>query len=140
MLQPKRVKYRKAHRGNRRGKANRGASVAFGEFGLKAMQSCWITARQLEAARRAITHHVKRGGQIWIRVYPDKPVSRKPAETRQGGGKGNVDYWVAVVRAGRVIFEVAGLREDIAREAMQLAARKLPVPVKFVSRADTAAF
>ena len=114
--------------------------MAFGEYGLKIRAPCWITARQLEAARRAITHHVKRGGQVWIRVFPDKPVSRKPAETRQGGGKGAVDHWVAVIPAGRVIFEVAGLREELAREAMHLAARKLPVATKFVTRAETAAF
>lgn len=140
MLQPKRVKYRKAHRGHRRGTAHAGATVAFGEYGLKAMASTWITARQLEAARRAMTHHIKRGGQVWTRVFPDLPRTMKPAETRQGGGKGAVDRWVAVVHAGRVLFEMAGVREDVAREAFRLAARKLPVETRFVTRADTATF
>ena len=140
MLQPKRVKYRKAHRGHRRGKAHAGTSVAFGEFGLKVLESSWITARQLEAARRAMTHYIKRGGQVWMRVFPDLPRTLKPAETRQGGGKGPVERWVAVVHAGRVLFEMAGVREDMAREAFRLAARKLPVGTKFVTRAETAIF
>ena len=134
MLQPKRIKYRKAHRGHRRGQANAGNMVSFGEFGLQAMGNSWMTARQIEAARRAITHHIRRGGKVWIRVFPDKPVSKKPAETRQGSGKGPVDHWVAVVRPGRMLFEIAGVREDIAKEAMRLASQKLPIPTRLVAR------
>jgi large subunit ribosomal protein L16 len=137
MLQPKRVKYRRAHKGHRRGMAQGGNTVDFGEFGLKAYESAWITARQIEAARRAIVHSVKRGGKVWIRVFPDKPVTSKPAETRMGSGKGPLDHWVAVVRRGRIIFEISGVREDVAREAMRLAAHKLPIETKFVGR-DTA--
>lgn len=134
MLQPKRVKHRKTHRGKMRGEAHGGATVAFGEFGLQAMEATWITSRQIESARRAITHHMKRGGKVWIRIFPDKPVTAKPAETRMGSGKGAVDHWVAVVRPGRILFEVAGVREDIAREAMRLAGHKLPIETKFVVR------
>ena len=134
MLQPKRVKYRKSHRGRRKGVAAAGNEIAFGEYGLKAMRSYWLTARQIEAARRAITHHVKRGGQIWIRVFSDKSVTTKPAETRMGGGKGAVDHWVAVVKPGRVLFEMAGIQEEVAKQALKLAADKLPFPTKFVYR------
>jgi len=134
MLQPKRIKYRKAHRGHRRGQANAGNAVSFGEFGLQAMGHSWMTSRQIEAARRAITHHIRRGGKVWIRVFPDKPVSKKPAETRQGSGKGPVDHWVAVVRPGRMLFEIAGVREDVAKEAMRLASHKLPIPTRVVAR------
>ncbi len=134
MLQPKRAKYRKAHRGHRRGTAHTGNTVAFGEFGLQAQESAWITSRQIEAARRAIVHSVKRGGKVWIRIFPDKPVTAKPAETRQGSGKGSLDHWVAVVKRGRVLFEISGVREDMAREAMRLASHKLPVKTKFVGR------
>jgi large subunit ribosomal protein L16 len=136
MLMPKRVKYRKAHRGRMKGKAGRGNEVSFGEFGLQALEPCWMTSRQIEAARRAIVRHVKRGGKLWIRVFPDKPVTAKPAETRMGSGKGNVDHWVAVVKPGRVIFEIAGVREEAAREAMRLASHKLPIKTQFVARQD----
>lgn len=132
MMQPNAVKYRKAHRGKRRGMAMRGNSLSFGEFGLKAMENAWITSRQIEAARRAMTHEVKRGGQIWIRIFPDKPVTMKPAETRQGGGKGAVDHWVAVVKRGRIMFEIAGVGMEEAKEAMRLASDKLPIETKFV--------
>ena len=134
MLQPKRVKWRKSHRGRRRGQANAGNQVTFGEYGLQATTNAWVTARQIEAARRAITHSVRRGGKYWIRVFPDKPVSKKPAETRMGSGKGNPEFWVAVVRRGRMLFEIAGVREDLAREAMRLASHKLPVDTRFVAR------
>ncbi|MFQ5933451.1 MAG: 50S ribosomal protein L16 [Dehalococcoidia bacterium] len=136
MLQPKRVKYRKAHRGKMRGKAHSGSQLTFGEYGLKADSSAWVTNRQIEAARRAITHHVKRGGQIWIRVFPDKPVTAKPLETRMGSGKGNVDHWVAVVKPGRMLFEIGGVDKEVAREAMILASHKLPVSTRFVTRDD----
>jgi large subunit ribosomal protein L16 len=134
MLQPKRVKWRKAHRGKRRGQANAGNQITFGEFGLQAITNAWMTARQIEAARRAITHSMRRGGKVWIRVFPDKPVSKKPAETRMGSGKGPPEFWVAVVRRGRMLFEIAGVREDLAREAMRLASHKLPVQTRFVLR------
>ena len=136
MLQPKRVKYRKAHRGRMKGLSIVGSTVLFGDFGLKAMEPCWMTARQIEAARRAITHHVKRGGKVWIRIFPDKPVTRKPLETRMGSGKGAPDHWVAVVKPGRVLFEMSGVRELEAREAMRLAAHKLPIDTRFVSRTE----
>jgi large subunit ribosomal protein L16 len=136
MLQPKRTKFRKTHRGRRRGKANTGNSVAFGEFGLQALGPCWMTARQIEAGRRAITRYVRRGGKLWIRVFPDKPITKKPLEVRQGSGKGPVEAWVAVVKPGRIIYEIAGVREDTAREAMRLAAQKLPVPTRFVARSE----
>jgi large subunit ribosomal protein L16 len=134
MLQPKRVKYRRAFRGHRRGKAQAGTTVVFGDFGLQAQESTWLTSRQIEAARRAIVHSVRRGGKVWIRVFPDKPVTAKPAETRQGSGKGPLDHWVAVVKRGRMLFEISGVREDVAREAMRLAAHKLPIHTKFVGR------
>ena len=137
MLQPKRVKHRKVHRGHRRGKANAGNRLTFGEFGLQALGHTWMTARQIEAGRRAITHHIKRGGKVWICVFPDKSVSKKPAETRMGSGKGAPDHWVAVVRPGRMLFEIAGVREDVAREAMRLASHKLPIPTRVVSREAT---
>jgi len=136
MLIPKRVIYRRVHRGRMRGTASRGAEVHFGDYGLQALECCWMTSRQLEAARRAIVHYVKRGGKIWIRVFPDKPVSKKPAETRMGGGKGAPDHWVAVIRPGRVLFEIAGVHEDEAREAMRLAAHKLPIRTQFIRRIE----
>ena len=134
MLQPKRTKFRKAHRGRRRGQANAGNQVTFGEFGLQAISNAWVEARQIEAARRANTHSVRRGGKVWIRVFPDKPVTKKPAETRMGKGKGAPEFWVAVVRRGRMLFEIAGVREDLAREAMRLASHKLPVQTRFIAR------
>jgi large subunit ribosomal protein L16 len=134
MLQPKRVKYRKTHKGRRRGAAQAGNAVTFGEFGLQAQERAWITARQIEAARRAIVHSVKRGGKVWIRIFPDKPVTSKPAETRMGSGKGAVDHWVAVVKPGRMLFEMSGVKEELAREAMRLASNKLPIKTKFVAR------
>ncbi|MFQ5873045.1 MAG: 50S ribosomal protein L16 [Dehalococcoidia bacterium] len=134
MLQPKRVKYRKAHRGRMKGRAHAGSQLTFGEYGLKADSAAWVTNRQIEAARRAITHHVKRGGQIWIRIFPDKPVTTKPLETRMGSGKGNVDHWVAVVKPGRMLFEIGGVSKEVAREAMMLASHKLPVDTRFVAR------
>jgi len=138
MLMPKRVKHRKVHRGNMRGRAHRGNKIAFGEFGLQAMEPAWLASRQIEAARRAITHHLQRGGKVWIRVFPDKPVTKKPAETRMGSGKGAPDHWVAVVRPDLILFEVAGISEELAREAMRLAAHKLPIKTRFVVR-ETAA-
>jgi large subunit ribosomal protein L16 len=136
MLMPKRTKYRKAHRGRMRGVARRGNSVAFGEYGLQALEPCWMTSRQIEAARRAIVRHVRRGGKVWIRVFPDKPVSKRAAETRMGGGKGAVDRWVAVVKPGRIVFEIAGVQEEAAREAFRLAGHKLPIKTRFVARED----
>jgi large subunit ribosomal protein L16 len=126
MLQPKRVKYRKHHRGHRRGMANAGNEISFGEIALQATSAAWVDSRQIEAARRAITHHLRRGGKVWIRIFPDKPVTKKPAEVRMGSGKGPVDRWVAVVRPGRMLFEIAGVRADVAKEALRLAAHKLP--------------
>jgi large subunit ribosomal protein L16 len=136
MLMPKRTKYRKQHRGRMKGKAGRGNTLSFGEYGLQALEPCWMTSRQIEAARRAIVRHVKRGGKLWIRIFPDKPVTAKPAETRMGGGKGAVDHWVAVVKPGRMIFEIAGVQEEAAREAMRLASHKLPIKTQFVSREE----
>ncbi|MGQ9585444.1 MAG: 50S ribosomal protein L16 [Anaerolineae bacterium] len=136
MLMPKRVKYRKAQRGRMKGQATRGAEVAFGEYGLQALEPCWMTSRQIEAARRAIVRYVKRSGRLWIRVFPDKPATAKAAETRMGGGKGNLDHWVAVIKPGRILFELAGVREDVAREAMRLAAHKLPIRTQFVRRTE----
>ncbi len=136
MLMPKRVKYRKQMRGRMKGRASRGVEVTFGEFGLQAVEPCWVTSRQIEAARRAIVRHVKRRGKLWIRIFPDKPVTSKPAETRMGKGKGSVDHWVAVVKPGRVMFEIAGVSEELAREAMRLAAYKLPLKSQFISRHD----
>jgi large subunit ribosomal protein L16 len=137
MLLPKRVKYRKMHRGRRTGIATQGATVAFGDFGLQAMEACWMSNRQLEAARRAMTRHVKRGGQIWIRVFPDKSITKKPAETRMGTGKGNVEYYVAVVKPGRILYEMEGVTDDVAKKAFHLAAHKLPVATKVVKRGAT---
>ena len=134
MLQPKRVKYRKMHRGRRSGKATSGNQVGFGEYGLKAMETAWITARQIESARVAITHHLRRGGKVWVRLFSDKAVSKKPAEVRMGGGKAAVDHWVAVVKPGRILFEISGVREDQAMEALRLASHKLPIAVKAVRR------
>ncbi len=134
MLMPSKVKYRKQQRGRRRGKATRGATVAFGEFGLRALEAGWITARQIEASRIAITRFVKRGGKIWIRIFPDKPITKKPAETRMGKGKGAPEAWVAVVKPGRVLFEMEGVEEAVAREAMRLAGHKLPIRTRFVER------
>lgn len=134
MLQPKRTKFRKQFKGRNRGLAQRGNTVAFGEFGLKATDRCRLTARQIEAARRAMTRYVKRGGKVWIRVFPDKPVTAKPLEVRQGSGKGNVEFWVALVQPGTVLYEMEGVTEAIAREAFRLAASKLPVATTFVSR------
>jgi len=134
MLQPKRTKFRKQHKGRNRGLAMRGNSVSFGEYGLKAVTRGQLTARQIEAARRAMTRHVKRGGKIWIRVFPDKPITKKPLEVRQGKGKGNVEYWVAQIQPGRLLYEMAGVPEEIAREAFRLAAAKLPVQTVFVER------
>jgi len=142
MLMPKRVKYRRMHRGRRTGIATRGSTVAFGDYGLQALEPAWIDSRQIEAARRAITHHMKRGGKVWIRIFPDKSVTAKPAETRMGSGKGAPDHWVCVVRPGRVLFEVSGVREAVAKEALRLAAFKLPVRTRFVTKetpADIAA-
>ena len=134
MLMPRRVKYRKQQRGRMKGLASRGTTLAFGEYGLQALEPSWITSRQIEAARRAIVHHVHRTGKLWIRVFPDKPVTVKPAETRMGKGKGAVDHWVAVVKPGRVLFEIAGVSEHEARESMRLAAHKLPIRTRFVAR------
>ena len=136
MLMPKKVKHRRVMKGRMRGKATRGERLSFGDFGLKAIDAGWITDRQIEAGRIAMTRHVKRGGKIWIRLFPDKPITRKPAETRMGSGKGAPDHWVAVVKPGRVLYEIVGVDERLAREAMQLAAQKLPIKTKFVSRAD----
>jgi large subunit ribosomal protein L16 len=134
MLLPKRTKYRKQHRGRMRGRAGRGNTLSFGDYGLQALEPCWMTSRQIEAARRAIVRYMKRSGKVWIRIFPDKPVTAKPAETRMGKGKGAVDHWVAVVKPGRVIFEISGVGEDAAREAMRLAAHKLPIRTRFLSR------
>jgi large subunit ribosomal protein L16 len=139
MLMPKRVKYRKQMRGRMKGKASRGTEIAFGEYGLQALEPAWITARQLEAARRAIVRHVRRRGKYWIRVFPDKPVTAKPAETRMGKGKGAVDHWVAVVKPGRIVVELGGVSEEMAREAMRLASHKLPIKCQFVKRQEVSA-
>ncbi len=136
MLMPKRVKHRKQFRGRMTGKAYRGNKITNGEFGLVALEPCWITSRQIEAARVAMTRYIKRGGKVWIKIFPDKPITAKPAETRMGSGKGSVEYWVAVVKPGRVMFEIAGVSEEVAREALRLAMHKLPVKCKIVSRAD----
>lgn len=134
MLMPKRVKYRKAQRGKRSGMTKGGSTITFGEYGLKAMECGWLTNRQIEAARIAMTRHIKRGGKVWIRVFPDKPVSAKPAETRMGKGKGAVDHWVAVIKPGRILFELGGVSEELALEAMSLTSHKLPIKTKFVLR------
>jgi large subunit ribosomal protein L16 len=133
MLAPKKTKYRKMQRGKNRGKAQRGATINFGQYGLKSLEHGWITSRQIEAARIAITRHVKRGGKVWIRIFPHKPITLKPAETRMGKGKGNLEYWVAVVKPGTILFELSGIGIEVAKEAMRLAAHKLPIKTKFVS-------
>jgi large subunit ribosomal protein L16 len=139
MLIPKRVKYRKQHRGRNRGVAMRGSTISLGEYGLQAMEHGWITNTQIEAARIAMTRHIKRGGKVWIRIVPDKPVTAKPAETRMGSGKGAPEYWVAVVKPGRVMFEIGGVSEELAKEAMRLAAQKLPIKCKFLKREEAIA-
>ncbi|MBQ8942122.1 MAG: 50S ribosomal protein L16 [Firmicutes bacterium] len=136
MLMPKRVKRRKQFRGRMTGKAMRGNKITYGEFGIVAMEPSWITSNQIEAARIAMTRYIKRGGKVWIKIFPDKPITEKPAETRMGSGKGSPEYWVAVVKPGRVMFEIAGVSEEIAREALRLAVHKLPIKCKIVSRAD----
>ena len=136
MLMPKKVKRRKVHRGRRRGQAKGGATVKFGEFGLQALQCGWITSRQIEAARVAMTRHAKRGGKVWIRIFPDKPITKKPAETRMGKGKGPPEAWVAVIKPGRILYEMGGVPEELAREAMRLAAAKLPIRVRFTRRIE----
>jgi len=137
MLMPSKVKYRKQQRGRMTGKAYRGSTVSFGQFGLKALEPAWITDRQIEAARIALTRYIKRGGKVWIRIFPDKPVTKKPAETRMGKGKGAPEYWVAVVKPGRILFEIEGVEQTMAQEAFRLASNKLPIKTKFVTRADT---
>jgi len=136
MLMPKRVKWRKVQRGNMRGNAKGGTKVSFGDFGLQAMEPAWITARQIEAARIAMTRKIRRGGKVWVTIFPDKPITQKPAETRMGSGKGNPEFWVAVVRPGRVMFELSGVPEDLAREALRVAGHKLPIRTKFVKREE----
>ena len=137
MLMPKRVKYRKVQRGRMTGAASRGNTVTYGDFGIQALEPGWITGNQIEAARIAMTRYTKRGGKVWIKIFPDKPITEKPAETRMGSGKGSPEYWVAVVKPGRVMFEIAGVSEEVAREALRLASYKLPVKCKFVKREDT---
>ena len=137
MLLPKRVKYRRVHRGRLTGKASRGNQVTYGQFGLVALEPAWISSTQIEAARVAMTRYTKRGGQVWIKIFPDKPITEKPAETRMGSGKGSPEYWVAVVKPGRVMFEIAGVSEETAREALRLAANKLPIKCKFVRKEET---
>ena len=136
MLMPKRTKWRKVQRGNMRGAAKGGTKVSFGEFGLQAMEPAWVTARQIEAARIAMTRKIRRGGKVWVNIFPDKPITQKPAETRMGSGKGNPEFWVAVVRPGRVMFELSGVPEDLAREALRVAGHKLPIKTKFVKREE----
>ena len=137
MLLPKRVKYRRVHRGRLTGKAMRGNTVTYGDYGLQALEPAWISSRQIEAARIAMTRYIKRGGQVWIKIFPDKPITQKPAETRMGSGKGSPEYWVAVVKPGRVMFEIGGVSEEMAREALRLAAHKLPVKCKIVTKEET---
>ena len=137
MLLPKRVKYRRVHRGRLTGKSLRGNTVTYGDFGLQALEPAWITSRQIEAARIAMTRYIKRGGQVWIKIFPDKPITQKPAETRMGSGKGSPEYWVAVVKPGRVMFVIAGVSEEVAQEALRLAANKLPIKCKFVRKEET---
>ena len=136
MLMPKRVKYRRPHRPSLKGKAKGGTEIAFGEYGLQALELAWVTSRQIEAARVAMTRYARRGGKVWIKIFPDRPITQKPAETRMGAGKGSPEYWVAVVKPGRVLFEMAGIDEEVAREAMRLAAHKLPLKTKFITRKD----
>jgi large subunit ribosomal protein L16 len=138
MLTPKRVKWRKVHRGRMTGKSHRGSQLTFGEYGLQALEPCWMTNRQIEAARIAMTRHIKRGGKVWIKVFPDKSVTKKPAEVRMGAGKGNPEFWVAVVRPGRVLFELAGVEREVGVRALQLAASKLPIATKIISREEAA--
>lgn len=139
MQQPKRVKYRKSHKGHRRGQAQAGNTIEFGDYGLQALESAWLTSRQIEASRRAITRYIRRGGNVWIRIFPDKPVTKKAAETRMGGGKGTPDHWVAVVKPGRILFEMGGVSEAVAKGAMRLASHKLPINSRFVVRETVAA-
>ena len=134
MLSPRRTKFRKQQRGRMRGLAERGSTINFGDFALQAIEPCWITARQIEAARRAMNRYIRRGGKIWIRIFPDKPVTQRPAETRMGSGKGSPEFWVAVVKPGRIMFEVGGVTEEVAREAMRLASQKLPIKTKFITK------
>ncbi len=136
MLTPKRVKWRKVQRGRMTGRATRGSTLTFGDYGLQALEPCWMTARQIEAARIAMTRHIKRGGKVWIKVFPDKPATKKPAEVRMGSGKGNPEFWVAVVRPGRILFELSGVETSVAKEALRLAAAKLPIGTKFVTREE----
>jgi large subunit ribosomal protein L16 len=136
LLSPSRTKFRKQHRGRMKGQAHRGNTIAFGEYALQAQEPCWMEAKQIEAARRAINHEMKRGGKVWIRVFPDKPVTAKPAETRMGSGKGAPDHWVCVVKPGRILFEVGGVREEVAQEALRLAAHKLPIKTKFIVKGE----
>ncbi|KAF3885608.1 MULTISPECIES: 50S ribosomal protein L16 [Nostocales] len=136
MLSPRRTKFRKQQRGRMTGQATRGSSLNFGDFALQALEPAWITSRQIEASRRAMTRYIRRGGKIWIRIFPDKPVTMRPAETRMGSGKGSPEFWVAVVKPGRILFEIAGVSEEIAREAMRLAAYKLPIKTKFIKRSE----
>jgi large subunit ribosomal protein L16 len=136
LLAPSRTKYRRQHRGRMKGEAHRGSTISFGDYALQALEPCWMEARQIEAARIALTRFMKRGGKVWIRVFPDKPITAKPAETRMGSGKGAVDHWVAVVKPGRIIFEIGGVSEEIAREAVRLASHKLPVKTRFITRGE----
>ena len=136
LLAPSRTKYRRQHRGRMKGEAHRGSTLSFGDFGLQALEPCWMEARQIEAARIALTRFMKRGGKVWIRVFPDKPITAKPAETRMGSGKGAVDHWVAVVKPGRIIFEIGGVSEEVAKEAVRLAGHKLPVKNRFITRGE----
>ncbi|HEY5425542.1 MAG TPA: 50S ribosomal protein L16 [Candidatus Tumulicola sp.] len=136
MLTPKRVKWRKVQRGRMTGRATRGSTLTFGDYGLQALEPCWMTARQIEAARIAMTRHIKRGGKVWIKVFPDKPATKKPAEVRMGSGKGNPEFWVAVVRPGRILFELSGVETSVAKEALRLAAAKLPIGTQFVAREE----
>jgi len=137
LLAPSRTKYRRQHRGRMKGTAHRGSTLAFGEYGLQALEPCWIEARQIESARIALTRYMKRGGKVWIRIFPDKPVTSKPAETRMGKGKGAVDHWIAVVKPGRIIFEISGVREEIAKEAVRLAGNKLPIATRFITKGES---
>jgi len=137
MLTPKRVKWRKVHRGRMKGRAMSGNTLTYGEYGLQALEPCWMSNRQIEASRIALTRHIKRGGKVWIKVFPDKSVTKKPAEVRMGSGKGNPEFWVAVVRPGRVLFEIAGVPDDVAREALKLASAKLPIATKIIMRSET---
>ncbi|MBO0777785.1 MAG: 50S ribosomal protein L16 [Ktedonobacteraceae bacterium] len=136
LLAPSRTKYRRQHRGRMKGRAMRGASIAFGEYALQALEACWLEARQIESARIALTRFMKRGGKVWIRVFPDKPITAKPAETRMGSGKGAVDHWVAVVKPGRIIFEIGGVSHEVAKEAARLAGHKLPIKTRFITRGE----